>query len=181
VRAVRFAKTLGGVPGLDRGSALTPSSQGQDETSRRFAERHEAVVQIEARRLFILSIDDKRVNRDIGPPRTLNCIPQQGASELTAMVGDSDRKAPQTRDRHHGIAWQTFGESHWHPREENPARGQCVEPGNAICRDLPCYKTRRGAAPHILAGLLEKIAIERIHAARKPGAIVVRPKWLNAE
>ena len=43
------------------------------------------------------------------------------------------------------------------------------------------HKTRCDAASHILAGLLPKIAIERIHPARKLRAIVAWPKWLNNE
>ena len=97
--------------------------QGQDESFPRVAERNKAVVEIEVLRLFILGIDDKRVNGNFGPPRTLDCIPQQGASEFTAMPGESDGKAPQARDGYHGIAWQAFGEPDWHPREENPAGG----------------------------------------------------------
>ena len=53
-----------------------PLRQGQEESSRRVAKRDKAMVQIEALRLFILSIDDKRVNGNLGPARTLYCIPQ---------------------------------------------------------------------------------------------------------
>ena len=80
------------------------------------------MVQIEALRLLILGIDDKRVNGDLGPRRTLYCIPQQGTSEFTVMIGARDGKAPQARDRYRWIAWQTFGEADWHLREEDPAR-----------------------------------------------------------
>jgi hypothetical protein len=139
------------------------------------------MVQIEALRLFILRIDDKRVNGDFGPPRTLYRIPQQGASEFAAMIGERDGKPPQARDGHGGIAWQTFGEPGWHLREENPASGQCVEPGNPICRDLAGHKTRRSAAAHILTGLLPKIAVERIHPAPKLRTIMGWPKRLDDE
>ena len=80
------------------------------------------MVEIEALRLFILSINDKRVNGNLGPARTLYCIPQQGAAEFTVMIGERDGKAPQARDRYRWIAWQTFGEPDWHLREEDPAR-----------------------------------------------------------
>jgi hypothetical protein len=156
-------------------------AKGQDECSRRVAKRNKAMVQIEALRLFILSINDKRVNGNFGPPRTLYCIPQQGASEFTAMIGARDGKAAQARDGYGGIAWQTFGEPGWHLREENPGRRQCVEPGNPIGRDLAGDKTRRGAAAHILAGLLPEIAIKRIHPTRKLRTIMAWPKWLNDE
>ena len=139
------------------------------------------MVQREALRLFILSIDDKRVNGNLGPARTLYGIPQQGAAEFTAMIGARDGKAAQARDGYGGIAWQTFGEPGWHLREENPGRRQCVEPGNPIGRDLAGDKTRRGAAAHILAGLLPEIAIERIHPTRKLPTIMAWPKWLNDE
>jgi hypothetical protein len=81
------------------------------------------MVQIEAFRLIILGINDQRVNGDFGPPRALYCIPQQGASEFTAMIGARDGKAPQARDGYCRIAWQTFGKSDWHLREEYAARG----------------------------------------------------------
>ena len=80
------------------------------------------MVQIEALRLLILGIDDKRVNGDLGPRRTLYCIPQQGASEFTAMTGARHGKASQACDGYRGIAWQTFGEPGWHLREEEPGR-----------------------------------------------------------
>ena len=38
------------------------------------------------------------------------------------MIGESDGKAPQARNRYSGIAWQTFGEPGWHLREEDPGR-----------------------------------------------------------
>ena len=81
------------------------------------------MVQIEALRLFILSIDHKRVNGNLGPARTLYCIPQQGAAEFTAMPGARDGKAPQACDGYRGIARQAFGKSNGHLREENPGRG----------------------------------------------------------
>ncbi len=123
-------------------------------------------MQTEALRLFILSINDNRVNGDFGPARTPYCIPQHSASEFPAMIGARDGKAPQACDGYRGIAWQTFGEPDRHLREENRARSQCVEPGDPICGDLAGHKTRRGAAAHIPAGLLPKIAIESIHPAR---------------
>ena len=81
------------------------------------------MVQIEALRLFILSIDDKRINGYLGPARTLYCIPQQGAAEFTAMIGARDGKAPQPCHRYGWVGWQTFGESDWHLREQDPGRG----------------------------------------------------------
>ena len=108
--------------GLIPDAGSRPLRQGQEESSRRVAKRDKAMVQIEALRLFILSIDDKRVNGNLGPARTLYCIPQQGAAEFTAMIGVRDGKAPQACHGHRGIAWQTFGESGWHLREEDPGR-----------------------------------------------------------
>src|SRR5450756_2172778 len=125
------------------------------------------MVQIETLRLFILGIDDQRVHGDFGPAGTLHGIPQQGTPEFTAMIGESDGKASQARDGYRRVAWQAFGESDWHLREENPARGQCIEPGNPICRNLPGHEARGGAAAHILASLLPEIAIERVHPAPK--------------
>jgi hypothetical protein len=52
------------------------------------------MVRIETLRLFILGINDKRVHRDFGPTGTLYGIPQQGTAEFTAMIGESDGKAP---------------------------------------------------------------------------------------
>ena len=100
-----------------------PLWQGKDESSRLAAKRNKAMVQIEALCLFILGIDDERVNGNFGPARTLYCIPQQGASEFAAMIGARDGKAPQGCDGHRRIAWQTFGESDWNLREEDPGRG----------------------------------------------------------
>ena len=81
------------------------------------------MVRIEALRLFILGINCQRINGNFGSSRTPYCIPQQGAPEFTAMIGKSDGQAPQARDRYRGIAWHALGESDWHRREENPARG----------------------------------------------------------
>jgi hypothetical protein len=64
-----------------------PLRQGQDESSRRVAKRNKAM---EALGLFILSIDHQRVNGNFGPARTLYRIPQQGASEFAAVIGDGD-------------------------------------------------------------------------------------------
>ena len=139
------------------------------------------MVRIEALRLVILGVNDERVNGNLGPARALYRIPQQGASEFAAMIGARDGKAPQPCHGYRGIAWQTFGESGWHLGEEDPSRSQCIEPGNPICRDLARHKTRRDAAAHILAGLLPKIAIERIHTTRKLRAIMAWSKWLNDE
>ena len=108
--------------GLIPDAGSRPLRQGQEESSRRVAKRDKAMVQIEALRLFILSINDKRVNGNLGPARTLYCIPQQGAAEFTAMIGVRDGKAPQACHGHRGIAWQTFGEPGWHLREEEPGR-----------------------------------------------------------
>ena len=108
--------------GLIPDAGSRPLRQGQDESSRLVAKRNKAMVQIEALRVFILGVNDERVNGNFGPARTLYGIPQQGASESTAMPGARDGKAPQACDGHRGIAWQTFGEPDWHLREENPAR-----------------------------------------------------------
>jgi len=81
------------------------------------------MVHIEVLRLFILSIHDKRVNGNLGPARTLYGIPQQGAAEFTAMIGARDGEPPQARHGYRRIAWQTFGKSDWHLREEDPGRG----------------------------------------------------------
>jgi len=139
------------------------------------------MVQIEALRLFILDINDKRIDGNFGSTGTGHRIPQQGASEFAAMVGEGDGKATQARDGNGRITRQTFGKPGWHLRQEYPARGKCVEPGNAIRCDLAGDKTHRGAAAHILAGLLPKIAIERIHAAGKLRTIVTWRKRLDGK
>ena len=139
------------------------------------------MVRIEALRLFILGIDDKRVDGDFGPAGTLYGVPQQGTAEFMAMIGESDCKAPQARDGHRRITWQAFGKPDRHLRKEHPARSQCIEAGNPICRDLAGHEASGGAAAHILAGLLPEIAIERIHPARKLRAIMAWPKWLYEE
>jgi hypothetical protein len=139
------------------------------------------MVQVEALRLFVLGIDDQRVNGNFGPTGALYGIPQQGASEFAPVAGARNGKAPQPCDGHRGIAWQTLGESDWHLREKDPSRSQCVKPGNPIYRDLAGHKTRGDAAAHILAGLLPKIAIERVHPTRKLRAIMAGPKRLNEE
>jgi hypothetical protein len=158
-----------------------PLRQGQDEGSGRVAERNKAIVEIETLRLFILGINDKSVHGDFGPTGTLYGIPQQGTPEFTAMKGESDGKAPQARDGYGRIAWLAFDESEWHLREKNPARGQCIEPGNPICRDLVGHEARGGAAAHILASLLPEIAIERVHPAPEFRTIMAWPKWLYDE
>src|ERR1035437_8336662 len=84
----------GDLRGLIPDAGSRPLRQGQEESSRRVAKRDKAMVQIEALRLFILCIDDKRVNGNLGPARTLYCIPQQGAAEFTAMIVARDGKAP---------------------------------------------------------------------------------------
>ena len=139
------------------------------------------MVQIEALRLVILGINDKRVHGDFGLAGTIYGIPQQGTPEFTAMKGARDGKAPQARDGYCRIAWQAFGKSDWHLRQEHPTRSQCVEAGNPMCRDLAGHEARRDSAARILARLLPEIAIERIHAARKLRTIVARPKWLYNE
>lgn len=139
------------------------------------------MMRIETLRLFVLGIDDKRVHGDFGPAGTLYGIPQQGTPEFTAMIGESDGKAPQARDGYCRIAWQAFGKSDWHLRKEHPACSQCIEAGNTICRDLAGHEASRDSAARILAGLLPEIAIERIHAARKMGTIMAWPKWLYHE
>lgn len=81
------------------------------------------MVQIEALRLLILGIDDERVNGDLGPPRALYRIPQEGASEFPAVPGDGYGKATQTCDGYGGIAWQTFRKPDRQLREGYSARG----------------------------------------------------------
>ena len=66
-----------------------PLRQGQQERSRRVAKRNKTMVQIEALRLIVLGIDDKRVNGNLGSARALYRIPQQGAAEFTAVIGES--------------------------------------------------------------------------------------------
>ena len=139
------------------------------------------MVQIETRRLFIFGIHDKHVHGDFGPNGTLYGIPQQCAPEFTAMIGESDGKAPQARDGYCGIARQAFGQSDWHLRKEHPTCSQCIEAGNPTCRDLAGHEASRDSAARILAGLLTEIAIERIRAARKLRTIVAWPKWLYDE
>ena len=139
------------------------------------------MVQIEVLRLFILGIDDKRVRGDFGPAGALYGIPQQGAAEFTALIGKSDGKASQARDGHRRIAGQAFGESDWHLGEENSGGGQCIEPGNPICRDLAGHEARGGAAAHILASLLPEITIERVDSAPKLRTVVAWPKRLYDE
>jgi hypothetical protein len=63
-----------------------------------------------------------------------------------------------------------------HLREQNSAGGQCIEPGNPICRRLAGHEARGGAAAHILAGLLPEITIERVDSAPKFRAVVAWPK-----
>ncbi len=133
------------------------------------------MVQIETLRLFILGIDHKRVHGDFGPPGTLDGIPQQGTPEFTAMIGESDGKAPQSRDGYGRIARQAFGKSDWHLRQKHPSRSQCIEAGNPICPFLAGHETSRDSAARILAGLLPEIAIERIHAAPKLRTVLAWP------
>jgi len=97
------------------------------------------------------------------------------------MVGESDGKASKAGDGNPGIAWQTLGKRGGHLREENAARGQCVESGNSARGDLAAHKTGCGAAAHILAGLAPKISIERINPAGKLCAIVAWRERLNDE
>ena len=139
------------------------------------------MVHIEGLRLVILGINDNRVHGDFGPTGTLYGIPQQGSPKFTAMVGESDGKAPQARDRYCRIAWQAFGKSDWHLRKEHAACSQCKEAGNPICRDLAGHEACGGAAAHILAGLLPEVAIQRIHTARKLRSTMAWPKWLYDE
>ena len=139
------------------------------------------MVQIEILRLFILGIDDQRVHGDFGPAGALYGIPQQGAPEFVALIGKRDGQATQARDGYRGIAWQAFGESDRHLREQNSAGGQCIEPGNPICRHLAGHETRGGAAAHILASLLPEITIKRVRPAPELRTIVAWPKWLYDE
>jgi hypothetical protein len=159
----------------------SPLRQGQHQSSGLVAERNKAMVQIEALRLFILSIDDKRVNGDFRPAGTLDRIPQQGASEFMAVIGESDGKASHARDGYCRVAWQAFGKPDWHLRKGHTPRSQCIEAGDPACRDLAGHEASGGAAPHVLAGLLPEIAVEHIHAAGKLRSIVAWPKWLYDE
>lgn len=56
------------------------------------------MVRIETLRLFVLGLDDKRVQGDFGSTGALYGIPQQGAPEFTAVIGERDGKASQARD-----------------------------------------------------------------------------------
>jgi hypothetical protein len=138
------------------------------------------MVQIETLCLFILGIHDKRVHGQLGPAGALYGVPQQGAPEFPAMIGKSDGQASQARDGYRRIAWQAFGESDRHLREENSG-GQCIEPGNSICRRLAGHEARSGAAAHILASLLPEVTIECIRPAPELRTIVAWPKWLYDE
>ena len=80
------------------------------------------MVQIEPLRLLILGINDKRVNGNVGPAGTFYGVPQQGSSEFEAVIGESNRKAPHSRDGNRRITWQTLGKPGWDLAEENPAR-----------------------------------------------------------
>src|SRR5208337_1174251 len=97
------------------------------------------------------------------------------------MVGESDGKPSQACDGNRRIAWHTFGKPERHLRKKDSTRGQRVEPGYPIGRDLAGHKTRRDAAAYILAGLLSKIAVQRIRPTGKPRAIVICCKGLNDE
>jgi len=144
----------------------------------RVAERNKAMVQIEILRLFILGIDDQRVDGHFGPAGALYGIPQQSAPEFTVLIGQSDSHASQARDGYRRIAWQAFSESDRHLGEENPAGGQCIEPGNPFCRRFAGHKARGGAAAHILASLFPEITIERVDSTPKFRTIVAWPKRL---
>jgi hypothetical protein len=77
---------------------------------------------IEAGRLFVFSIHDKRVDGNFGPAGAVHGVPQERASELEALIGKSDGKASQARDGDRGIAWQTPGKRGWYLGEEDPTR-----------------------------------------------------------
>jgi hypothetical protein len=79
------------------------------------------MMPIEALRLFILSIDDKRVDGNFGPGGTVHGIPQEDTSEFEAMIGKSDGKASQAGDGNRRITWQTLGKRGWHLDEEDSA------------------------------------------------------------
>ena len=66
--------------------------QRQDERPGSAAEGDEAVVQVEALRLFVLGVHDEGVDGHFGTAGTLHCIPQQGAAELPALVRERDGK-----------------------------------------------------------------------------------------
>jgi len=56
------------------------------------------MMPIKALCLLILGVHDKRVDGDFGPSGAVYRIPQKGASEFMAMIGDSDRKSSKPRD-----------------------------------------------------------------------------------
>ena len=139
------------------------------------------MVHIKGLSLLILGINDKRVHRDFRPPGTLYGIPKQSTSEFTAMIGESDGKAPRARDGYRRIARQAFGKPDWHLPKEHAGRSQRIEAGNPICGNLAGHEAGGGAAAHILAGLLTEIAVKRIHPACKLRTIVVWSKRLDDE
>jgi hypothetical protein len=139
------------------------------------------MMPIEALRLLVLGIHDKRVDGNLRPIGAVYRIPQKGASEVAAMIGESDRQASEPCDGNGRIAGQTLGKGGGHLREEDAARGQCVVSGNSACRDLTSHKTGCGAAANILASLMPKIPVERINPAGKLCAIVAGRESLNDE
>ena len=90
------------------------------------------MVQIETLRLFILGVNDKRVHGNFGLAGALYSVPQQAPPKFSAVIGESDGKAPQACDRYCGITWQAFGEPNWHLSKEHPACCQRIEAGNPI-------------------------------------------------
>ena len=54
------------------------------------------MMPIEALRLLVVGIHDKRVNGNLGPGRAVYGVPQQGASELKSTISDRDSKASQS-------------------------------------------------------------------------------------
>ena len=80
------------------------------------------MMPIEAGRLFVLRIDDQRVDGNFRPGGTVHGVPQEGAPEFEAMIGKSDGKASQARDRNRRVTGQSLGKRGWHLGEEDSAR-----------------------------------------------------------
>jgi hypothetical protein len=139
------------------------------------------MVQVETLRLFVLGVNDKRVYGNVGPACALHRVPQKGASESEAAIGKSDGKASQARDRNRRIAREPFDKVGWQPSKWDPTCGQRVEPGDLPGRNLASHKTDRGAAAHILAGLVPEIAVKRIDPTGELRPIVACRERLDYE
>ena len=118
------------------------------------------MMPIKALSLFVLAVDDKRVNGNLGPSSTVYCIPQQGASEFETMIGGSDGKASQTRDGNRRIARQTLSQRGGHPGEENAARRQRIVSGDPACRDRPGWVRERDRGSSACCKLIQRINVQ---------------------